>query len=1069
MEEKILTSPPLENLIQAGRRLIEEFEPKKLVYLDSKGKWKNNPETIRNRISSEFLFYLWKLGAEKQSSFIRDAFPQFLKGDSWFVTKKIAWALSSDSGSNPANLTEKEIDRALIQTYSLSGRPKKTYPLLIILSVLWWILEYESFRINSHIFVPVWDEEANTLRQEYEQHLHSMNDLMNAVSMGKEAERYISEILKRLHASSADVIQLIPQTIAEEDRLIKAIDRLLVKARDPEKREEIFPFIIEKIQPPMGIVEHTSPALLRPCLQLLMEDQIEIESGVQYNASVILSILQDPRSTETLLKALERFPLQYSKIRVNIIYTLGNLRESEAVKFITHVLKGPDEAIFSVHGEKKVFPLIEQKEEAIQALARIGLESLQSIPTLIKYAEHPSAKLKTYLAWALGEIGKSQKEKYRGVSADIIITLLQLLKNKNKKIFEESVSSLKKIDMPEFIHSLYLYNVGAVSILGLKPSQKGLYELSETLHFFIQTKKRVVMAVNGDSGTGKTYFCQSIINGFGEVRPEEILYLMRDRKKDQKIFNRILGLRWLKKYIDPIYYHDYPLSVEEDNPEEFLNQFLEENSDKKIIILDGCRDRYYFQRIIDLFYFRGKLDAVVNFRATFSTRRLNLEEREIALESVKTHLSFLEEPTFEDTLFYREGNTVLYDLDNSLSCRLNSQETQELFEKRRIDSWGDLIRIGDFKEEAVPLKVEDETISIQQENFSLKEEALPKTRTRAFDHGERKFRLDLNEHLASQPNLLGSIGMNDLKPKQIRPYAQDQIAGIGEEGGVFVLTFLDNRIFFTFMEKIREMTLLGRNIFLLNYKGEFINISFESNETLRLKKMVSPALVCSSFSTDKVITGHGEGSIRIWDFLGKTVRLLKGHRQEVTALAVDYFGRIYSASTDRSLKQWDVEQAVVNTVKDFDGKITHLKLYPNGKILALTETDTRDTYKRKTKNYMIRIFDFKKQHTRIIPLPFTEMITGVNVYFDGRIILSIAPSGSKTDKDGKSLAIISPGENLWGYKILKAHHIKTNDCQTMGPKIITCGQEATGEHTIRVWGTEYFVKTELGKLSLQPS
>lgn len=159
-----------------------------------------------------------------------------------------------------------------------------------------------------------------------------------------------------------------------------------------------------------------------------------------------------------------------------------------------------------------------------------------------------------------------------------------------------------------------------------------------------------------------------------------------------------------------------PLSEEEDNPEEFLNQFLEENSDKKIIILDGCRDRYYFQRVIDLFYFRGKLDAVVNFRATFSTRRLNLEEREIALESVKTHLSFLEEPTFEDTLFYREGNTVLYDLDNSLSCRLNSQETQELFEKRRIDSWGDLIRIGDFKEETVPLKSGGETISIQRKN-----------------------------------------------------------------------------------------------------------------------------------------------------------------------------------------------------------------------------------------------------------------------------------------------------------------------------------------------------------------
>ena len=1069
MEEKILNSSPLENLIRAWRQLIEEFEAKKLVYLDSKGEWKNNPETIRGRISNEFLFHLWKLEEKKQSSFIRNAFPQFIKGDSWFVTKKIAWALTSDSRSNPVHLTEKEIDSDLIQRYSLSGRPRRIYPLFTILSVLCWILEYESHRINSHLFVPVWDERGTSLRKEYEQHLQSMNDLMNTVSMGKEAKRYISETLNQLNMSSPYVIQLIPQTIAEEDRLIKTIDRLLEKAGDPENRGEIFPLIIEKIQPPMGIVNHTSPALLRPCLQLLMEDQIEIESGVQFNASVILSILQDPRSTETLLKALEIFPLRYSKIRENIIYTLGNLREEEAVKPITRVLKGPDEiTISSAHGEKKIVPLIEQKEEAILALARIGLESLQSISTLIKYIEYPSAKLKTYLAWALGEIGKSQKEKFGGVSADIIITLLQLLKNKNKQIFEESVSSLKKIDMPKFIHSLYLYNVGAVSILGLKPSQKGLYELSETLHFLIQTKKRAVIAINGDSGTGKTYFCQSIINGFGEVKPDEILYLMRDRKKDQKTFNRILGLKWLKKYIDPIYYHDYPLS-EEENPQEFLDQFLEENSDKKMIILDGCRDRYYFQRIIDLFYFRGKLDAVVNFRANFSTRRLNLEEREIALESIKTHLSFLEEPTFEDTLFYREGKTLLFDLDNSLSCRLNSQETQELFEKRRIDSWGDLIRIGDFEEEAIPLKIEHETFSIQQENFSLKEEALPKTRTRGFDHEERKFRLDLNEDLANQPHLLGIIEMNDLKPRQIRPYAQDQIAGIGEEEGVFVLSFLDNRIFFTSMEKIREITLVGRNIFLLNHKGELMNISFESNETLRLKKVVSPALVCSSFSTDKMITGHEEGSIRIWDFPGKTVQVLEGHRQEVMTLAADYFGFIYSASADRSLKQWDVEMRVVNTVRDFDGKISYLKPYINGEILALTETDIRNNDEKKIKSYMIRILDFKNRQTRLLQLPFSETITGVNVYFDGRIIISLAPSGSKKDKDSKTLAIISPGENQWGYKILEAHYIKTNDCLTMGPKMITCGEDAKRQHTIRLWGTEYFVKTELGRLSLQPS
>jgi hypothetical protein len=105
-------------------------------------------------------------------------------------------------------------------------------------------------------------------------------------------------------------------------------------------------------------------------------------------------------------------------------------------------------------------------------------------------------------------------------------------------------------------------------------------------------------------------------------------------------------------------------------------------------ILYLMRDRHYFQRVIDLFYFHGRLDCEVNFRATHSTRRCNLEEREIALESVKNHLAFLEEPALEDTHFYREGFLILYDLDNSLGSRLNREEIHELFGKSRIESWG---------------------------------------------------------------------------------------------------------------------------------------------------------------------------------------------------------------------------------------------------------------------------------------------------------------------------------------------------------------------------------------------
>ncbi len=143
--------------------------------------------------------------------------------------------------------------------------------------------------------------------------------------------------------------------------------------------------------------------------------------------------------------------------------------------------------------------------------------------------------------------------------------------------------------------------------------------------------------------------------------------------------------RLAKKYIDPVYFQ-YDVS-DQDRPEVFWQQFLETYGSRRLIILDGCRDRHYFERVVDLFYEKGELDLVVSFRTNFSTRRLNLEAREIALESVKLHLSFLEEPNIEDTFFYQEGKIILYDLDNSISCRLSREETADLFTKRSIEGW----------------------------------------------------------------------------------------------------------------------------------------------------------------------------------------------------------------------------------------------------------------------------------------------------------------------------------------------------------------------------------------------
>jgi WD40 repeat protein len=1068
MRSTSLRPPSRQSLINAEKTLLDEFDPAKFSFLNSNACWEENPKTTQERIINEIFYQIWRHTEDKRLSLLLKIISPLTRQKSWPAVKRLKWALLTKPATLLSSLTEDEVDRVIIQSYSAADRPEEFYPFLLILDVLAWMIQYESLRIATESIIPEWDAASRAYKKDCTEQLQALKNLLECLPESKEAAQLISSSLNKLMKASPEITGPIPKLIHDEDKLTKTIQHLLQKCKDSKKRDECYFLITEKIHPPMGVATLTSPAFLYPCSKLLVDDSIEISSGIQYQASVILSVLQDPRSTEILKKALDSFPLHLSKIRENLIYALGNLKEKRAAAAITRILEAPDEIKTPQGFQKgKTCPVINQKEEALWAMGKIGFESLEYLPILVKYVDHPSEKIKTYLAWALGEMGKVQKERLGGVSAEIVIALLRLLKTKNRTVFEETVSALRKIDIPEFTHSLYIYHVGAVSILGLKPAQKGLFELSETLYHLFDTKKRALIAVNGDSGTGKTYFCEAIMNGFGDVKPNEILYLMRDRKKDHKIFNGILGLKWLKQYIEPDYYQDYPIDEQEDDPEQNFSQFLEQNSDKKLIILDGCRDRHYFQKVIDSFYFQGALDVEVNFRATFSTRRMNLEEREKALESINTHLSFLEEPPLEDTHFYQEGHIILYDLDNSIFSRLNSQEIQEVFEKKRIDTWGELIRLGDFKTDSKPLNCTTEKPTFRRESLQMTSDTWPSIKTRSFSPQERKFQPILNGDLSGCPNLLQSIAINDLKARRIQFYAQDQIAGIGDEGSVFVMTFLDNRIFHTLSENNRDMALLGRDIFLINEKGELVNVSFERNEISIIGTPRSPALSITSFPGDRIITGHEDGSIRVYDFLKKQLFVLMGHRTPVISLAMDHYGRVYSGSPDNSLKRWDPEKGEVKSIDKLDGVPMRLSLYPQDRMLTITQGDNSLLNPKENSANKVRIIDFNKEGSRVLRMPFRNSFSGVKVNFDGRIIAGLLRLQKQREKESSRLAIISPGKENCYYTTIDGHSLETRDCLIMGPKIITCGRDNANEFSIRIWGSEFYVRMKSEKLALQ--
>jgi WD40 repeat protein len=1033
MEPPTVRTPRRADVEAEGLALLGQFDSRRILFLDRQGAWSENPKSLRDRICHSLFQHFRHQSGQDVVSFLVRILSPFLTEPGWTIARKVAASREVSKGPS----------------------------FRVLLESLLWAVEQEAWRINAAAPAPEWNVEARSFQSKSQNALRALEESLASFLTLRERERFL-EATAGIKKEAASLVLPLGRQIAEEEKLFGRLDRLIEESLSQERREEAYSLLLEMIQPPLGIVTQIPPAFFFPCLRLLLDRRIDPASGIPYMSSLVLSVLRDERSGESLLLALERFPLNFTKIRENLIYTLGNLREEKAVDALVAVLKAPDEISRDAAGRPAACLLLEQKEEAVLALGKIGRAAVKAIPALASCADHHSAKLKTYLAWTLGEVGRAQKEATGGLSADVVIAILKLLKNRDRQIFEETVSALKKIQMPEFVHSLYLYHVGAISILGLKPAQRGLYELSETLHYLLRTKRTTIMAVNGDSGTGKTYFCQAIADGFAGIRTDEILYLMRDSKRGQKVFNRILGLSWLRDHIDPCYFQDDPVSEAEDDPEAYFRRFLEENADKRLILLDGCRDRHYFQRVIDFLYLHGWLDIEVNFRADFSTRRLNLETREAALESVKLHLQFLEEPALEDTSFYQDGLVMLYDLDNSNASRLDAEETRELFERPRVDSWGELIRMGDFSGKSESRPCREEKSLLRESDLEVREEPWPASRTLPFAPDERKLTPTLNEDLEAEPNLLQTISLDDICPLRLRFYAQDQVAGQGEAGAIFVLTFLDNHIFQTALKGITDLALLGRTFYLAVPGRGLLGLSFERNEITEWPaKDAFPMRVVGS-PPDRLITACQDGTIRVWNFLERRVLAFPAGLTPLCALAVDLSGRVYGGGEKGEWRQWDLEKKIRGDIAGPSGPIRLIHRYPPGKILAVEDGGAE------AGSSLVRIFDPASLSLKTFPVPSGLTVNGISVYLDGRIIAGCSLPPSRQEARDKNLLVISPRAQDFSVLALSGHSGETKDCLAMGPKVITAGTDAGGRSSVRIWGSAFFVRTELGKLFIKP-
>jgi WD40 repeat protein len=366
-----------------------------------------------------------------------------------------------------------------------------------------------------------------------------------------------------------------------------------------------------------------------------------------------------------------------------------------------------------------------------------------------------------------------------------------------------------------------------------------------------------------------------------------------------------------------------------------------------------------------------------------------------------------------------------------------------------------LILLGDFKKEKHVLRTAHEQHLLTHDKFRTESKIWKEGKVQSFHPQERKFSPQLNTDLKEQPNLIMGIEASDIKPERLRFYAQNQIAGIGDGGSVFIITFLDNRIFYTFQEHMNFICLLGRDILLLNGKGEVLILSFEKNEIIRLEGTGFPVCSLAAFPKDRAITGHKDGSICIWALTDKSLQKIKAHSGPVFSLATDHWGRIYSMGRDHFLKQWDLKQGTVSAAAFPDERILCISPYTGNKIMALSDHST------------IHILDFKDGEQTSVFSPIAKPLTGCKANGDGRFFTIINETGKNKSARPISLpALFSPSRNGFSFQILNGHRQGTHDCLAMGPKLITCGKESSQEHSIRIWGTDHHVRTALTKLEI---
>ncbi len=261
-----------------------------------------------------------------------------------------------------------------------------------------------------------------------------------------------------------------------------------------------------------------------------------------------------------------------------------------------------------------------------------------------------------------------------------------------------------------------------------------------------------------------------------------------------------------------------------------------------------------------------------------------------------------------------------------------------------------------------------------------------------------------------------------------------------------------------------DLTLLGRDLLVLGGGGELTLLSFERNEIKEWKprdRSATPRAL-SSWGRDFVVTAEEDGTMVVLNLREGSARLLSMRKAAVSALSCDLKGSLYAALNDGGLIRISPDTGRAEEFR-IPGRGFHLlKPLLRNKMLAVSKP-----LSPKEDPAGLCLFDFERLSVRHVELPSDFRVTSLAADAEGRIIAGLARTQPEDSVRGGNLLIFEFGNDRASVSELPGHRRGTRDCLTSGPRLISCGEEESGETALRVWGAEYFVRTELGKLAVR--